>query len=81
MIPRPFPQQTIVLESPDSSDVQPLPIHWDRATGVAISCWVPTEEERAQIAAGEPVWLGIFGEAHPPVFLTVDSPFITPEPS
>jgi len=39
------------------------------------SVWVPTDEERQQIAAGWNVKLWVWGESHPPVaILTTDEP-------
>ena len=35
------------------------------------SAWFPTPNEVARINAGEPVYLTIWGSAHPPVMLTV----------
>lgn len=37
-----------------------------------ISCWQPTEEERAAIAAGAPVYLHVLGAGHPPVLLATE---------
>lgn len=46
-----------------------------------ISCWMPTEEERAALARGEPIFLRVFsGATQPPVCLEVGSPF-TPDAS
>ena len=36
-----------------------------------ISAWVPTPDELAKLAAGAPVYLGIVGGVHPPVWLAV----------
>ena len=41
-----------------------------------ISCWQPTDEERALIAAGGPVWLRVMGaETHGPVDVTAEDIF------
>lgn len=40
-----------------------------------ISCWEPTPEERALIAAGGPVWLWVVGHTHPPLVLDAANPF------
>lgn len=43
---------------------------------VCLSAWMPTEEERRRIAAGEPVWLWVHqGATQPPVALEVASPW------
>jgi hypothetical protein len=42
---------------------------------VIISKWTPTEEERAIIAAGGDVWLHIYGQGMPPVYVGAQNPF------
>jgi hypothetical protein len=76
-----FPQKTRVLQKPPSmtdEECSPLAIH---DTGAELlSCWQPTDEERAAIAAGAPIWLSVVGRGHPPVALFVESPFALPDP-
>ena len=36
-----------------------------------VSAWHPTPDEVKRMAAGEPVYLWVFGSAHPPVALSV----------
>lgn len=44
-------------------------------TPVMCSAWEPTPAEIAQIAAGAPIYLWVYGTGHPPVMLTVgDAP-------
>jgi hypothetical protein len=44
----------------------------DQDGGIVLcSCWVPTDDERAQIAAGANVELIVWGEGHPPVAMRV----------
>lgn len=38
-----------------------------------VSAWYPTPEEVEALVKGAPVYLGITGETHPVVFLTVGS--------
>jgi len=38
------------------------------------SAWLPTPEELERLAAGAPIILGVLGEYHPPVYLTVGAP-------
>lgn len=38
-----------------------------------ISTWVPTDEQRARIAAGENIDLAILGQRQPPVILALSS--------
>ena len=41
------------------------------ADGVLYSAWLPTDEERARIAAGDPIVLGVMADRTPPVCLSV----------
>lgn len=36
-----------------------------------VSAWIPTPEEVAAINAGAPVYLCIYGDKHPPVYVGV----------
>lgn len=45
-----------------------------------ISCWEPSPEERARIAAGGLVWLWVVGTTHPPLVLDAAHPFDQKEP-
>jgi hypothetical protein len=47
-----------------------LDVHED-GTPLIRSTWVPTDEERARIAAGENVELIVWGHGHPPVAMGV----------
>lgn len=40
-------------------------------TPAMVSAWLPDEVERARIAAGEPIYLMVLGNQHPPVMLSV----------
>ena len=52
------------------ADCDPLPVHCDGVR--CVSCWEPTPEERAAIAAGQPIYLYVFsGQTQPPVALAV----------
>lgn len=70
-----FPQANKILTAPPGkeSEVYDLPV-WSDGTR-CISCWQPTEGERAAIARGEPVYLWVMGTTHPPVAIEVGSPF------
>lgn len=49
-----------------------LPIKDDQLPSgqpVMISAWLPTDEERAAIAAGAPIYLQVVSSVHPPVSL------------
>jgi hypothetical protein len=72
-----FPQANKILTAPpgQEEEVYDLPVWSDGAR--CISCWQPTEAEKAAIARGEPVWLWVIGSTHPPVAVEVGSPFDT----
>lgn len=40
-----------------------------------ISVWQPTPQEVGEILLGKPVYLGVIGSQHPPVFVTAIDPF------
>jgi hypothetical protein len=48
-----------------------LPIHADITLGVMHSYWQPSEEDIANILAGLPIRLTVFGRSHPPVAIAV----------
>ncbi|WP_454710963.1 hypothetical protein [Cupriavidus nantongensis] len=48
-----------------------LPVHRDEANGRWLSWYRPTEQDIANILAGKPVRLSIFGSGHPPVAIAV----------
>lgn len=57
-----------VLTGEDCFD---LPICRDPATETQSSWWTPDADELAQLVAGVPLRLTVFGRWHPPVKLTV----------
>ncbi|MDB5990056.1 MAG: hypothetical protein JWQ10_1459 [Herbaspirillum sp.] len=67
----------VVLGAPTGWDEQRdgkcigLPVHLDPAQGVMYSFWQPTEVDIANILAGVPIRLSVFGRAHPPVAIAV----------
>jgi hypothetical protein len=78
MRPTQHPTNNAVLRAPPGStldECKPLAItrvrYADGLPGVW-SYWTPTADERAAIAAGAPVRLGVLGETHPPVHIGVD---------
>lgn len=80
MQPIKFPQANLVLEKPSSmTDEECASLHvYRRQPGAAddlISCWRPSWRERLAILFGRPVWLWVFGRAHPPVAIEVHNPF------
>lgn len=50
-----------------------LPIRDERTSAgkVMVSAWFPTSEEIERIQAGAPIYLGVYGSAHPPVSMSV----------
>lgn len=48
-----------------------LPVHMDQARGVMYSFWQPSEVDIANILAGAPIRLSVFGLGHPPVSIAV----------
>jgi hypothetical protein len=50
-----------------------LPIHIDLERGVMYSFWQPSEQDIANILAGVPIRLSVFGSGHPPVAIAVTS--------
>lgn len=80
MQPIPFPKVTRTLGK--EQGYIPLPIMdtkqlQEQTTGetiladVMVSLWVPSDEERAAIAAGMAIVLSVTGTTHPPVMLSV----------
>lgn len=45
---------------------------------VIITCWKPTDAERVQIAAGEPVFLTLLTDGLPPHYIGTKDPFEEP---
>ena len=78
MSPTDFPQSNTNYVRPDDmEDCVDLPACRvpSPTGGVIVSCWQPDDEERAQIAAGAPVWLWVHSSVQPPVSLSPRSPF------
>jgi hypothetical protein len=48
-----------------------LPVHRDQQQGVWLSWYQPTEQDIANILAGVPIRLSVFGNGHPPVAISV----------
>jgi hypothetical protein len=72
-----------IILGADQPEYQPLPVLRSAAPNYAVlSRWVPTEEERAQIAAGADIFLTVhtFGRSFPPVAMEVACKSTDPEP-
>jgi hypothetical protein len=48
-----------------------LPVHRDQQNNVFLSFWQPSEQDIANILAGVPIRLTVFGGGHPPVAIAV----------
>ncbi|WP_157779514.1 hypothetical protein [Cupriavidus pauculus] len=48
-----------------------MPVHRDQQQGVWLSWYQPTEQDIANILAGVPIRLSVFGNGHPPVAISV----------
>lgn len=59
----------------DCHDVQAFEGKDEVGTPVVITCWKPTDAERTKIAAGEPVWLVLYGGGMQPAIVTADDPW------
>lgn len=76
MNPVDFPQANRTFTKPEGwTDLECSPLRVHDTGQELISCWQPTDEERAAIAAGAPIWLSVCGHGHPPVILSAESPF------
>ena len=75
MKPVDFPQSTDVLAK-DQPEYLPLPVHYDRATGVMTSCWEMTWFERLRCLVSGRVFVSqmTFGRALQPQVLKLDPP-------
>lgn len=73
MKPTDFPQSNTKLLPPsgEEDNIDRMQVHITEFDGkpCAISRWEPSEKERQAIADGAPIWLYVFGRAHPPVAL------------
>ncbi len=69
----------VVFKAPDDWNTEidgecvDLPIHADIALGVLHSYWQPSEQDIANILAGLPIRLTVFGRGHPPVAIAVSA--------
>lgn len=82
MVPCSFDESNHVLGAPRSmahDECEPLSVCLAKQSNsgqdVVISCWKFTPEELEQVQKTGRIWLGVFGETMPPVWLTGVSPF------
>ena len=82
MTPQKFNESNRVLRAPKGMDGKCGDLYVFSDGEVCVSQWQPTEEEKAAIAAGAPIWLRVVsGDTQPPVGLSVSSPFIQEQPA
>lgn len=75
MTPSRFPQSNRILGPPDSlDDCGHLHVFTDGER--CISCWRPSVDELADIAAGKPIWVSVrSGATQSPIALFTSDPF------
>lgn len=74
MKPIKFEEQNITYVAEGCGD---LPAH--KAEHQIISCWELTEKEKEEVQKTGVVWLSVFGQQQPPVWLGVETPFTEEE--
>lgn len=59
---------------PTSDDCMPLAIRrtaFTDGTSIMVSAWYPTPKEIEAMSRGEPVYVTVFGDGHPPMYVGV----------
>ena len=78
MRPVEFDEMTIVLSKPEGmtdDECMPLPVFRDGKQ--VVSCWELSKEDLELINQTGRIYLGVVsGKSQPPVFLTVETPFV-----
>jgi len=76
-----FDEQNFILSKPKSmsdEDCAPLPIFRDGKT--VVSCWELSYEDMQEIKKTGRIYLGVLsGSTQPPVWLSVENPFLDQE--
>jgi hypothetical protein len=81
MEPTDFPQANDYLAKPadmteeECNGLKVFRGHDESGLPVIISRWTPTEAERESISRGDPVWLWVIGNHHPPINIQTENPF------
>lgn len=84
--PRDFNGRNHVLAPPEGMEefVKPLPVF--AAPNQLISCWMLSDEEKAEVARTGNIWISVLGGKHPPIsvsgapLISQNSPDGTPIP-
>lgn len=72
MFPGAIANANLILHKPENmTDEECSSLHVVRCEHGFTSAWFPTPEELKLINSGSPVYLTIFGDSHPPVYLGV----------
>ncbi|MBG8556167.1 hypothetical protein [Hymenobacter guriensis] len=76
-----FPEQNWLLKKPDSmsdDECVSLPCFVDNQQ--VVSCWAFTPEEMAVLNAnGGKLYMGVYGQSTPPIWLSPRNPFVRPD--
>lgn len=84
MNPIRFPQDNIVMRAPAGlPEGACVDVHaFSDGHSQCVTCWEPTPEERAAIAAGGPVWISVhYAGGMPPVGVFGLTPFLVDTPT
>ena len=77
MEPIDFTESTIKLGAPKGQEKEVRDLHVYTDKKKCISCWKLTDEEIETILKTKKIYVGVFsGSSQPPIFLTVDKPFL-----
>ena len=76
--PTTLPEANLMLGRPSNmteAECSSLPVHVTTAPRQFISRWQPTADDLERLVRGEPIWIHVFGEGHPPIAVTTENPF------
>ena len=72
-----FTESTIKLGAPKGQEKEVGNLHVYTDKKKCISCWELTDEEIKTLQKTKKIYVGVFsGSTQPPIFLTIDTPFI-----
>jgi hypothetical protein len=72
MIPFQSEMTTHILSADGCDDLPVIKLEREGRAPILASVWVPSEKEKSLIAQDYPIYLLIFGDTHPPVFISSD---------
>lgn len=79
--PTMFPQANMLLGRPASmteDECASLPVFRCEQPRVFISRWQPTVDDLERLVRGEPIWIHVYGDGHPPVAVSTEDPWREP---